>query len=150
MKYVFINVMGLAAVFAVLVVGFVVIRAVAGQDDAATMTADGRFPEFVYSSPESLAAYRIAADHRGLFSQIPCYCGCVDLSPRRHESLDDCFFDSGGAVDSHAVGCTLCQDIAQDAAAWRAEGDSALVIRHKVDSKYETFGPATDTPPVSP
>ncbi len=114
------------------------------------MTPDGRFPEFAYTSPESLAAYRLAAGNRGLFSQLPCYCGCADLSPKPHESLDDCFFDSGSAVDSHAVGCTLCQDIARDAAAWRAEGDSAFVIRHKVDNKYETFGPATDTPPVSP
>ena len=150
MKYVFINVIGLAVVFAVLVVGFVVIRAVAGQGDAATMTPDGRFPEFVYTSPESLEAYRLAAGNRGLFSQIPCYCGCADLRPKAHENLDDCFFGSGGAVDSHAAGCNLCQDIARDAAAWRTEGDSAFLIRNKVDSKYETFGSATDTAPVSP
>jgi hypothetical protein len=150
MKYVVINVLGLAVVAAMLAAGFVIVRAVTGDGDAATMTPEGRLPEFVYTSPESVAAYRLAASNRGLFSRIPCYCGCVDLPRNPHESLDDCFFDSGGSVDSHAAGCDLCQKIAQDAVAWRGEGESAFVVRSKIDAKYRTFGPATNTPPVSP
>ena len=111
---------------------------------------DGRFPEFVCTSPESLAAYRLAATNRGLLSQIPRYCRCVDLPGKLHESLDDCFFDSGGSFDSHAVGCDLCQEIAQDATGWRGEGDRTLVVRSKIDARYRAFGPATNTPPVSP
>lgn len=150
MKYVVINVIGLTAVAAVLAAGFVIIRALAGDGGSATMTPDGRFPDFVYASPESLAAYRLAGSSRGLFSQIPCYCGCADLPSKPHENLDDCFFDSGGSFDSHAAGCDLCQKIAEDAVAWRDGGDSAFVVRNKVDAKYRGAGPATDTPPVSP
>lgn len=149
MRYVLYNVIAMVAVAALLATGFIAVRAFTGGSGGAMMTADGRFPEFVYSSPESLAAYRIAAGNRGFFSQIPCYCGCGDLSPNPHESLDDCFFDSGGAVDSHAVGCDLCQKIAVDAAAWRDGGESAFVVRNKVDSKYSSFGAATNTPPIS-
>jgi hypothetical protein len=149
-KYVVINVIGLAAVVAVLALGFVAFRALTGNGGGATMTPDGRFPEFVYTSPESLAAYRLAASNRGFFSRIPCYCGCVDLPRNPHESLDDCFFDPGGSVDPHAAGCDLCQKIAQDAAAWRGEGESAFVVRSRIDAKYRAFGPPTSTPPVSP
>lgn len=150
MKYVVVNVMALAAVVAVLAAGFVAYRALSGDDGAATMKPDGRFPEFVYTTPESVAAYRLATGNRGLFSQIPCYCGCADLPGKPHESLDDCFFESGGSFDDHAAGCDLCQKIAQDAAVWRDGGDSAFVVRNKVDSKYRDSGPATNTPPVSP
>jgi hypothetical protein len=150
MKYVVINVIGLIAVAAILAGGFVMVRALTGDGGAATMTPDGRFPEFVYTSPESLASYRLAINNRGLFSQIPCYCGCGDLADEPHESLDDCFFDSGGSLDPHAAGCDLCRDIGEDAAAWRDRGDSTFVVRNKIDVKYRDFGPATNTPRVSP
>jgi hypothetical protein len=49
-----------------------------------------------------------------------------------------------------AACCDFRQKIDQDAAAWRKGGDSAFVVRSRIDAKYRAFGPPTSTPPVSP
>jgi hypothetical protein len=55
-----------------------------------------------------------------------------------------------GSFDQHAAYCTICGDIAVDAARWQSEGKSAAEVRQLVDEKFGEVGPATNTPPVSP
>jgi hypothetical protein len=118
-----------------------------GEDSSAT--AEGpQFPAFVYSSQTSQDAYRLAVDNRQLFSQMPCYCGCGNLD-MPHQNLDQCFFTADGSLEQHAAYCTICADIAVDAARWQSEGNTTSEIRRLVDDKFGGAGPATDTPPVS-
>lgn len=121
-----------------------------GGDDSSASSKGTEFPAFVYSSQTSLAAYQLAVDNRELFSQMPCYCGCVNLPDKRHQSLDQCFFQDDGSFDMHAAYCTICADIAIDAARWQSEGKTAAEVRHLVEGKFGGAGPATNTPPVSP
>lgn len=134
----------LAALLALAMYGF------GGGNDKSSVTAEGpQFPAFVYNSQTSLAAYQLAIDNRQLFSQMPCYCGCGRLD-MPHQNLDQCFFMADGSFEMHAAYCTICADIAIDAARWQSEGKSTAEVRWLVDEKFGDVGPATDTPPVSP
>jgi len=120
-----------------------------GGSDNSSATAQGpQFPAFVYSSQTSQDAYRLAVDNRQLFSQMPCYCGCGKLD-MPHENLDQCFFTADGSLEQHAAYCTICADIATDAARWQSEGKTTAEIRRLVDDKFGDLGPGTNTPPVS-
>jgi len=118
-----------------------------GRDSAAT--AEGpQFPDFVYNSRTSLAAYQLAVDNRQLFSQMPCYCGCARLD-MPHENLDQCFFMANGSFEMHAAYCTICADIATAAVSWQSDGKSTAAVRQLVDEKFGEVGPGTNTPPVA-
>ncbi len=113
-----------------------------GSDGAAT-DGDRELPEFVYSSPRVERAYRLAVNNKGLFSNVPCYCGCVNLAKESHRHLLDCFINDDGSYDGHAVGCSVCVDIAVDAVEWSAQGKTTEEIRSLVDEKYQSVGPPT-------
>ena len=119
-----------------------------GEDSSATAQGP-QFPAFVYESQTSRNAYQLAVDNRQLFSQMPCYCGC-DRLDMPHQSLDQCFFMADGSFEQHAAYCTICADIATDAARWQSEGKATAEIRRLVDEKFGDIGPGTNTPPVSP
>jgi len=119
-----------------------------GEDSSATAQGP-QFPAFVYESQTSRNAYQLAVDNRQLFSQMPCYCGC-DRLDMPHQSLDQCFFTADGSFEQHAAYCTICADIATDAARWQSEGKATAEIRRLVDEKFGDIGPGTNTPPVSP
>jgi len=118
-----------------------------GGDSSAT--AEGpHFPDFVYNSQTSLAAYRLAVDNRELFSQMPCYCGCGRLDTP-HQNLDQCFFTDDGSFEMHAAYCTICADIATNAVRWQSEGKTTADVRRLVDEEFGDAGPGTNTPPVA-
>jgi len=120
-----------------------------GNDDPSATAEGPQFPAFVSNSQTSLGAYQLAVDNRQLFSQMPCYCGCGRLD-MPHQNLDQCFFTADGSFEMHAAYCTICADIAVDAAGWQSEGKSTAEVRRLVDQKFGDAGPATNTPPVSP
>ena len=120
-----------------------------GSDESSATAEGPQFPAFVYSSQTSLGAYRLAVDNRELFSQMPCYCGCAMLD-NPHQNLDQCFFMADGSFEMHAAYCTICADIATDAARWSQEGKTTAEVRQLVDEQFGDVGPATNTPPVSP
>ncbi len=107
------------------------------------------FPEFVLSAPDSVQeAYQFAVDHPGDLAHQPCYCGC---GPMGHDSNLACFISDVGpdgtiTFDSHATGCGICVDIAQDTMRMTADGKSPLEIREFIDARYGPFGPPTPTP----
>lgn len=89
-------------------------------------------------------AYSFAHDHPEATQHIPCYCGCGSIG---HTSNYDCFIsgeDSDGnpIYDEHALGCSICVDIALDAERLLADGDSLDQIRAYIDMTYSPYGPS--------
>ncbi|HEY3341233.1 MAG TPA: PCYCGC motif-containing (lipo)protein, partial [Anaerolineae bacterium] len=75
---------------------------------------------------------------------IPCYCGCGKMG---HKSNYACYVkgaDTAGkpVFDSHALGCSICVDITQDAMRLTREGKSPQDIRAYVDAAYSKYGPS--------
>ncbi len=102
-------------------------------------------PPIVQEAPVTVQeAYQFAVANPDVASQIPCYCGC---GPMGHTSNYACFVadDSSGeiAFDEHALGCSICVDIAQDTMRLLDEGKSVDEIFAIVDTTYSRFGPPT-------
>ena len=102
-------------------------------------------PEEVQRSPVSVQqAYQFAAANPDVLNQIPCYCGCGAVG---HKSNYDCYVsgqnsDESLAFDSHALGCSICVDITQDAMRFIQQGKSVAEIRNTIDSTYSQYGPS--------
>ena len=89
-------------------------------------------------------AYQFAAANPDVMQHIPCYCGC---GSQGHTSNYACYIksvdDKGQPVfDSHALGCSICVDITQDAMRLTKQGQSPQQIKAYVDRTYSRFGPS--------
>ena len=96
-------------------------------------------------------AYRFAIANPKILNRIPCYCGCGRMG---HKSNLECFvknFNDDGSIelDDHALGCSICVDIARDTLRLAREGKPLGEIRAYIDHQYGKFGAPTDTEPVS-
>ena len=102
-------------------------------------------PANVQQAPVSVQqAYQFAAANPDALKQIPCYCGCGAIG---HTSNYACYVsaqnsDGSLSFDSHALGCSICVDITQDAIRLLGQGKSAPEIRIYVDSTYAKYGPS--------
>ncbi len=102
-------------------------------------------PEDVQQAPAVVQdAYRFAVANPDVLTQIPCYCGCGGMG---HTSNYSCYVagenaDGSLEFDGHALGCSLCVDITQDAMRMLDEGKSIPEIRAYVDQTYSRFGPS--------
>lgn len=89
-------------------------------------------------------AYQFAVANPDVTMKIPCYCGCGGMG---HTSNYSCFVaDARGEqllFDNHALGCSICVDIAQDTMRLLDEGKSMDEIYGYVDGAYSRFGPPT-------
>lgn len=124
------------------------LSACSGQADTSDhleMLALDKMPPEVQSAPVSVqAAYQFATANPGLMEQIPCYCGCGNIG---HTSNYDCYVssvDDKGAItfDNHALGCSICVDITQDAMRMLQDGKSHSEIRTAIDAAYSKYGPS--------
>ncbi len=102
-------------------------------------------PPVVQKAPVTVQeAYQFAVANPDVTSQIPCYCGCGAMG---HTSNYACFVadntDGEMAFDEHALGCSICVDIAQDTMRLMDEGKSVDEIFIYVDNAYARFGPPT-------
>jgi hypothetical protein len=109
------------------------------------MAPMAEMPEAVQQAPASVQeAYQFAVANPEVTSQIPCYCGCGAMG---HTSNYACFVadDSSESItfDEHALGCSICVDIAQDTMRLLDEGKSVDEIFTYVDNSYSRFGPPT-------
>ena len=89
-------------------------------------------------------AYRFAVANPDALKNVPCYCGCGAVG---HTSNYSCYVketkSSGEFVfDQHALGCSICVDIAQDVMKMTGEGKSPKEIRAAVDQTYSQYGPS--------
>jgi len=90
-------------------------------------------------------AYQFAAANPGVFTQIPCYCGCA---VKGHTSNYACYVagvepDGKTIYDLHALACTICVDITHDTVRLLKQGKSIQEIQAYVDSTYAMYGPST-------
>ncbi len=113
------------------------------DSDGLHMMPMDQLPTEVQSAPVSVrTAYQFAAANPELMQHIPCYCGCGGIG---HESNFDCYVAEVGAngslrFDGHALGCSICVDITQDAMRLLKDGKSVAEIRAYVDATYSRYG----------
>ena len=106
-------------------------------------------PDFVVQAPPRVEEmYHYAIEHSDDLAAVPCYCGCGNMG---HTSNLSCYIqerkpDGSIVFDSHATGCGICVDIAQDVKRMRAEGKSLSEVRTVIDATYGSYGPGTNTP----
>jgi len=102
-------------------------------------------PVEVKSAPTTVQqAYQFAVANPDVMKQIPCYCGCGKMG---HTSNYSCYVqsvDDKGVVtfDSHALGCSICVDITQDAMRLLRQGKTVAEIKASVDQTYSQYGPS--------
>lgn len=102
-----------------------------------------QMPMDVQSAPVAVQeAYQFAAANPDVMKAIPCYCGCGGIG---HTSNYDCYVsnvDAQGNItfDNHALGCSICVDITQDAMRMMREGKSTPEIRAYIDATYSKYG----------
>ena len=115
------------------------------QDAAAvTLASMDNMPTQVQGQPRRVSqAYQFAAANADILQYMPCYCGCGGMG---HESNYNCFWQADGSYESHATGCGICVDIAQDVMKGLQQGRSPTDIRTQIDKDYARFGEPTNTP----
>jgi hypothetical protein len=112
---------------------------------AYSMAPVGELPDEVKAAPPVvLEAYQFAVANPEILEQLPCYCGCGDMG---HTSNYACYVqeqaDNGELIfDNHALGCSICVDITQDAMRLLQEGKTLPEIRAYVDDTYAQYGPS--------
>jgi len=109
------------------------------------MTSMEQMPAEVQSAPVTVQeAYQFASANPDLMKNIPCYCGCGNVG---HTSNYNCYVESQDDKgnfrwDSHALGCSICVDITQDAMRLLKDGKSPQEIRASIDQTYSKYGPS--------
>lgn len=85
------------------------------------------------------ATYEFAARHPEVMKFVPCFCGCERGG---HQDNHDCFIAQRGPDnrvtqwETHAIGCEVCIDVANDAMQMHNSGASVSAIREAVDKKF--------------
>jgi hypothetical protein len=110
--------------------------------DMSMMPADVRAAPAVVQQ-----AYQFAVANPSVLEQLPCYCGCGKVG---HKSNYACYVSGTDATkgiqfDSHALGCSICVDITQDAMRLTRESKDIASIRTYVDQTYSRYGPSNMT-----
>jgi hypothetical protein len=115
------------------------------QSNRVKLVPVSELPQQMRDAPVAVrTAYQFAVASPDALENVPCYCGCGAIG---HESNLACYikgFDSNGrpAYDDHALGCSICVDIATDVMKMTGEGKSAAEIRQQIVDSYSKFGPA--------
>jgi hypothetical protein len=101
-------------------------------------------PEQMQDAPAAVrTAYQFAVANPKALKNVPCYCGCGAIG---HTSNLACYVQEFGTdgkpvFDDHALGCSICVDIAQDVMRMTGEGKSPAAIRAEIVAVYSKFGP---------
>lgn len=110
-----------------------------------TLASLANMPREVQTAPITVQqAYQFAVANPEVLKQIPCYCGCGGMG---HTSNYSCYVAEDNAdrdlsFDNHALGCSICVDITQDAMRMLDQGKTVSEIRTYVDLTYARFGPS--------
>ncbi len=113
-----------------------------GPSDQKMMPLD-KMPAEVQSAPVAVQqAYQFASANPDVMKGIPCYCGCGQIG---HTSNYSCYIQNSDAhgnltFDNHALGCSLCVTITQDAMRLLKEGKTVPQIKAYVDATYSKYG----------
>jgi len=137
-------VIGSLSLVGILVLGYARMRS-APTDHELKMATMSMMPAEVQSAAAvTQQAYQFAVANPDVLQHLPCYCGCGGMG---HTSNYSCFVknvDAKGLVnfDSHALGCSICVDIAQDAMRLSKRGQRPQEIAAYVQKTYSRFGPS--------
>lgn len=108
------------------------------------MASMNHMPVEVQSAPVTVQqSYQFAVANPDVMHELPCYCGC---GPIGHTSNYSCYVaeqNLDGSVktfDNHALGCSICVDITQDAMRLLREGKTVPDIRTYADQTYSKYG----------
>ena len=110
-----------------------------------TLAPMNEMPAEIQKAPTNVReAYQFAVANPDALKNVPCYCGCGAAG---HTSNYSCYVKevktSGEIVfDHHALGCSICVDIAQDVMKMTKEGKSPKDIRASIDQTYSQYGPS--------
>ena len=102
-------------------------------------------PKPMQNAPATVrTAYQFAVANPDALANVPCYCGCGVIG---HKSNLACYIkefspDGKPIFDDHALGCSICVDIAQDVMKMTGEGKSPTAIHQAILDTYSKFGPA--------
>jgi len=135
--------------FVLLIVFSSLLTACGGQSSAedhelAMASLDG-MPMDVKNAPVAVQqSYQFNVANPDVMEQLPCYCGCGAMG---HTSNYACYvsgIESDGTInyDSHALGCSICVDITQDAMRLLKQGKTVGEIKVYVDQTYAQYGPS--------
>ncbi|NOY98443.1 MAG: hypothetical protein GXP40_04430 [Chloroflexi bacterium] len=122
----------------------VLLAGCSGTQAYALAPLDG-MPLDVQNAPAPVReAYQFAVANPEVLKDIPCYCGCGGMG---HTSNYSCYVadenaDGSLVFEGHALGCSICVDITQDAMRMIDQGKTVPEIRAYVDQTYSRFGPS--------
>jgi len=114
-----------------------------GEREELKLYPADQLPEEVQAAPQAVReAYQFAAANPDIIGHIPCYCGCRSIG---HNSNYSCYVSSvdeagNHTFDNHALGCSICVDITQDAMRMTSEGSNVDEIKAFVDATYSKYG----------
>lgn len=141
-----------AAIFVLLMVALLLVGTLAGCSSAGIASGSAypmaplsALPDEVRAAPPVVQeAYQFAVANPETLQQLPCYCGCGDMG---HTSNYACYIQDQGEnrapiFENHALGCSICVDITQDAMRLIREGKTLPEIRAYVDNTYAQYGPS--------
>lgn len=136
-----------ALVLALLLSGLLLAACSAGgqQNNKVKLAPISALPKEMQAAPAAVrTAYQFAAANPDALQNVPCYCGCGAIG---HKSNLACYIKELGAdgkpiFDDHALGCSICVDIAADVMKLTGEGKSPAAIRQQIVDTYSKFGPA--------
>ena len=115
------------------------------QNSKVKLAPVSALPKPMQDAPAAVrTAYQFAVANPDALQNVPCYCGCGAIG---HKSNLACYIKEVGAdgkpvFDDHAMGCSICVDIATDVMQMTGEGKSPAAIRQQIVATYSKFGPA--------
>jgi Protein of unknown function with PCYCGC motif len=115
------------------------------QNSQTKLSPASALPKQMQDAPTAVrTAYQFAVANPDALQNVPCYCGCGAIG---HKSNLACYIKQVGAdgkpvFDDHAMGCSICVDIATDVMKMTGEGKSPATIRQQIVNTYSKFGPA--------
>jgi uncharacterized protein with PCYCGC motif len=132
------------ALLAVLVLAALPACSTGSQTSGLHMLPIDQMPQQVQAAPSVVSAsYQFAAANPDVLQGIPCYCGCGNAG---HTSNYSCYIQGSEQgklkFDDHALGCSLCVSITQDAMRLLQQGKTVPEIKAYVDATYSKYGPS--------
>lgn len=106
-------------------------------------------PDEVRQAPVTVQeAYQFAISNPDELKAVPCFCGCGAAG---HTSNYSCFIkeikpDGEIVYDWHALGCSICVDIARDVMRMTKDGKPTADIQAAIDQTYSQYGPSNMVP----
>jgi hypothetical protein len=139
----------------ILLIGAVLLAACSAggqQNSSVELAPISGLPKEMQDAPAAVrTAYRFAVANPDALRNVPCYCGCGVIG---HKSNLACYVKEFGAdgplagisdkpvFNDHAMGCSICVDIATDVMKMTGKGQSPADIRQQIVATYSKFGPA--------